>query len=293
MKQKEIEPSSFYRAGQGNWRRFKEVGFSMDVIRARAAIWKDRLSGIEKPWLCWNVDSDWCLVQQKLVRHVGWTPVIGFDPRVGPPRDLLPEAVVVDFNEGLGLPVLYPHFVMEFAFLWAPRLAFWHSDLLVRLPLLESIASEFNALKPGEIFVTKSDQGWRHAFSKRYRRHWELIGCTTMEASKDQFDKGCGWWMGFADHINCPSDEERKRRAGYYWDHGTGIYYWHRRYHGPTKVLSGRAIHEGHCTKIGNSKYRRSVPKDTDDSQRSMASDLARNYDLSEICERMGLDILR
>src|SRR6185437_7853771 len=127
-----------------------------DVIRARAAIWKDRLSGIEKPWLCWNVDSDWCLVQQKLVRHVGWTPVIGFDPRVGPPRDLLPEAVVVDFNEGLGLP------------------------------LLESIASEFNALKPGEIFVTKSDQGWRHAFSKRYRRHWELIGFTTMEASKDE-----------------------------------------------------------------------------------------------------------
>lgn len=279
-----------YKTGQGNWRAFGLTGFSLPRVIERTEVWKQALKGIEKPWLCWNVDSDWCLVQQKLARHVGWTPVIGFDPRVGAPDKLVPDAVVVDFNDGLGLPVLYPHFAMEFAFLFCDRLAFWHSDLLVRTPLLEQIAAQFDAMEDGETFVTEDNQGWSRALFKRYRRYWELIGCTTKAASKDQFEQGCGWWMNFFAHPNCPNERERKLREKYFWDHGAGIYYWRHKCGGRVKVIEGRDIHEGHCTKIGNSKYRRTIPVNTSDAQRSMSSELSQNFDIVEVCRGLGLD---
>ena len=275
-----------YRVGQGNWQAFEAVRFDINRVYDAAEGWSRALSGIEKPWLCWNIDSDWCLAQQRLVTRAGWTPVIGFDPRVGPPRDAVPGAVAIDFNKGLNLPVMYPHFVMEFAFLIADRLAFWHSDLLVRLPLFLSIAKEFDNLRDGETMVTKNPRSRRQVLTGTHKRHWELIGCTTRAASRSQFENGAGWWMGFAYHPSCPATD-RIRRLKEYWDHGAGIFYWNKRCGGRVKVIRGQDIHEGHCTMIGNPNYRRSVPINTSDAKRNMMSELAAHFDLTEVCQRL------
>ena len=67
----------------------------------------------------------------------------GFNPRVGGLEHVVPGAVVVDFNADLQLPVLYPHFPLEFAFLFGDRIAFWHSDLLLPEPRMREMAKLF------------------------------------------------------------------------------------------------------------------------------------------------------
>src|SRR3954468_5149670 len=86
-----------YRFGTGNWRSFAYVPFTLDELLEVSQSWGHQLRGVELPWLCWNVDADWCLVQQKLVALAGWTPVVGWDPRVGPP-ELIRGAIPIDFN---------------------------------------------------------------------------------------------------------------------------------------------------------------------------------------------------
>lgn len=284
-----------HRAGQGNWRAFRELSMDMSLIRDVAKKWESRLRGVQRPWLCWNVSDDWCLIQQRLAESAGWTPVVGFDPRVGPPARLSPRAIVIDFNDGIGLPVLYPHFPMEFAFLFAERLAFWHSDLLVRLPLMAAIGRRFATQPDGTTTVTASSPGLRYILaSSKMRRHFELIGCTTRAASRSQFDQGCGWWMEFWDHPNCPSGTEREtRRRKYYWDHGGGIYFWDKALGGDVTLLKeSKAIREGHFTKIGNKTYKRSVVIDGSDAQRLMSQEIGDNFDLISACRKMGLESL-
>lgn len=278
-----------HRAGQGNWGAYRALAMEVAPIREAARKWEHALRRVERPWLCWNVDDQWCLVQQRLVQEVGWTPVVGFDPRVGPPQLVAPGAVVIDFNEGIGLPVLYPHFPLEFAFLFADRLAFWHSDLLVRLPLLHALARHFAAQADGSTTVTASSPGLRHLLSVAKQRHWELIGCTTRAASLGQFEAGCGWWMEFWEHPNCPGAEEREHRRRYYWDHGAGIYFWHRRLGGKVEVIRDKSLHDGHFTKIGKKDYVRSVVMPGSDAQRSMNREINENFDLASACRSLGL----
>jgi hypothetical protein len=57
--------------GTGNWKAYT---LPLELMFTAAELWKQQLEGVEKPWLCWNVSGRWCLLQQKLVRHVGWTP---------------------------------------------------------------------------------------------------------------------------------------------------------------------------------------------------------------------------
>src|SRR5438876_4443353 len=80
--------------GTGNWKAYT---LPLERIYAAAGMWRRQLEGVEKPWLCWNVSPRWSLVQQKLVREVGWTPVVGFDPRAGAPP-LIAGALLIDFN---------------------------------------------------------------------------------------------------------------------------------------------------------------------------------------------------
>ena len=116
------------RAGTGNWDAYRS---GMDRIYASAEKWRTALRDVKQPWLCWNIDDEWCSIQQRLVQAVGWTPVIGWDPNSCPARrTVLPGSVEIDFNADLQFPALWPHFPMEFAFLWTERLAFWHADLL-------------------------------------------------------------------------------------------------------------------------------------------------------------------
>src|SRR5689334_26064 len=105
-----------YAAGGGNWRRISEAGVTLDDVFASVAEWSAAMQGVSRPWLCWNVDPDWCLVQQKLVTSVGWTPIVGYDPRASAPK-LEPAAILIDFNKRLKLPTMYMHFPLEFVHL--------------------------------------------------------------------------------------------------------------------------------------------------------------------------------
>lgn len=282
----DIQQRRLFKFGIGNWSAYWRAGFSIEQLLTAATRWRALLSGIDYPWLCWNVDDDWCYVQQRLVEWAGWTPVVGFDPRVGPPAKRVPNAVVIDFNREFGLPTMFFHFPLEFAFVFADRLAFWHSDLLLAPKKMEALASRFRALEAGEISVTGSRFSLGDVLKPRERRYWELIGCTTREASRDQFEKGCGWWMNFDQHPNCPSAAERTRRQAWYWDHGTGIRYWSRRYGRPVQLVRERYVREGHCTQIKNNDYQRISPND---EKRNLSLDIKHNFELENVCHRLGL----
>ena len=278
-----------HKAGQGNWSAFCELGLSLENVIRVAGQWRHKVNGIDKPWLCWNVDGDWCTVQQLLIRHAGWTPVIGFDPRVGPPKWVVPGSVVIDFNQGIDLPVLYPHFPLEFCFIWCEKLAFWHSDLLIRPNKMTSIAQKFLSLTDGTTAATWAFPGVRYALSQRKKRYWELIGCTTKKASLDQFNKGCGWWMAFWAHPNCPDEYTRQNiKEKYYWDHGAGIYYWRRNFGGQIVEINEKYVKEGHFTAIGNSNYEKSWVA-IENAQRHMSIDIKVNFELTDVCQRLGL----
>lgn len=77
-----------HEAGTGHWKAFRALDMDVEFVFSAAKDWKRQLKGVDKGWLCWNVDPDWCLIQQRLVESVGWTPVVGFDPRVALRRPL-------------------------------------------------------------------------------------------------------------------------------------------------------------------------------------------------------------
>lgn len=271
----------WFRTGMGNWGACE---IPLDQLRAVARGWREPLSGVQKPWLCWNVDDDWCLLQQRLVKAVGWTPLVGFDPRVGPPP-LEKGVVLVDFNSQLGLPTMYPHFVIEFMFEFCDRLAFWHSDLLVRVPVMQRLADEFAQMGDGELAAVPGRggvRGWLKPWSHRY---WELIGCTTRSASQDQFELGAGWWYNFTGH---PNFRGRDTFLGqrYYWDHGTGIMYWARKRGRRVHEIPERLVAEGHFTSIGAKGYIRKSPNS---HLRNLNADLQANFDLASCARKLDL----
>lgn len=274
-----------HQQGMGNWQAW---GDDLRNIWSAAKSWRERLAGIQYPWLCWNVNNDWCFVQQKLVLEAGWTPVVGFDPRCGPPTKVVPGAVVVDFNEHLGLPVLYPHFPLEFAFLFCERLAFWHSDLLVRESKMRLIAERFRNLMQGETAAV-SCMGWREIFSPLRWRYWELIGCTTKTASEDQFRSGCGWWLHFYDHPNRHVNQVDSRLRLHYWDHGAGIMYWRRRHGGRVVELREKEFSEGHFSQIKFDDYKRISPNN---EFRDLRQDLINNFYLYDCAKSLNLERL-
>ena len=271
-----------YRRGMGNWEAWGEdVG---PILRA-AEKWSVALRGVDRPWLCWNVDSDWCLLQQRLVKGAGWTPIVGFDPRVGVPAYVLPGSILVDFNADLRLPVLYPHFPLEFAFLFVERIAFWHSDLLLPEAKMRDMAKLFAQLPNGATAAVNSS-GWRDIFSLSQRRYWELIGCTTREASRDQYENGCGWWLNFQSHRNRRVNADDRKLQMYYWDHGAGIYYWKQRHGGQVHSLKEREFSSGHFSQIKFEGYRRVSPNN---EFRELSHDLNNNFRLRECAEKVGI----
>lgn len=273
------------KAGIGNWDGFLQSGVSLDQVIEVAQSWKREIHGIDKPWLCWNVNNDWSLVQQRLVEFAGWTPVVGFDPRVGPPS-LSKNAVLVDFNKGLDFPVMYPHFPIEFTFAFAPRLAFWHSDLIIRKEKMLHFASLFENLKDNQMAATKEHVGLLTALNTKKLRLWELLGCMTKGASLDNFEKGCGWWLNFYNHPNCPSEKEKAKRKLYHWECGVGIRYWQKRYSGNVVLIDEQEIDEGHFTRINNKQYVAASPNDW---RRDISKDLIQNFELANACNSLKL----
>ncbi|MEM7569071.1 MAG: hypothetical protein AAF337_04685 [Pseudomonadota bacterium] len=279
------------KVGQGNWRAVSVTGFPVERFLDAAVQWKAALQGVDKPWLVWCTHPDWAHVQQRLVEDAGWTPIVGNDPRATD-IPLTKSAVRIDFNAGLDLPVLYPHVPLEFAFAWAPKLAFWHSDLLLRQADMHALAQRFEALEDGATIAVKPAEGRRVLLTPRKRRYWELIGCTTAAASADQWRAGAGWMGNFYMHPNCPSAEERVRRKRYYYDHGAGIRFWHKECGGRVELIEEAAVSYGHFTKIGNPDYSRTVPHNSSDAGRDMREEITRNFDLQRIVEDLDLTAL-
>lgn len=280
-----LDSKTLVTAGIGNWNGFLESGFSVDDAVEIASEWKAQLVGVEKPWLCWNVNSDWSLVQQRQVESVGWVPIVGYDPRVGPPP-LTKNAILVEFNRRFDFPVMYPHFPLEFAFAFAPKLAFWHSDLLLTNATVHKYAALFEGLRDGEMCATVETRGLSDIFKRNKRRYWELLGCTTQGASRSNFDNGCGWWLHFENHPNCPSPAERAARQNLHWECGVGIHYWSKRYSKNIVEIREREIEAGHFTRIKNKAY---VAQSPDDWRRDISKDLVANFDLVEACRKMGV----
>jgi hypothetical protein len=271
------------KSGTGDWNGFSTP---LEQVFEAAESWKQKLAGIDKPWLCWNVSHRWSGLQQRLVRHVGWTPVVGFDPRVGLPP-LIPEAVPIDFNEAFRFPVMWPVFPLEFAFLFTRRLAFWHADLLCRIPVLEQLASRFSALEDGQMSAVLDRGGLRNSLNFKSHRFWELCGCTTKSASENQFYNGAGWWRSFSLHPKCVLAEERARRQCYSWDSGAGILYWRNKYNGAVLPIDVRLVKEGHCSEIGKRDYRTAA--NHREAIRDLPRELDMNYSLDQVAERLGI----
>jgi hypothetical protein len=271
------------RAGTGDWENFP---IPLELIETAAAEWKQQLAGVQKPWLCWCVNDRWCLLQQSLVLEVGWTPVIGVDPRIEC-ATVIPGAIRLDFNRHFQLPVMWPHFPLEFAFLWAPKLAFWHSDLLCRLDKLKSLARTFEELKDGEMAAVLDRGGMRNLLNFKRHRYWELVCCTTRGASRDQFERGAGWWRHIECHPSCKDPAERSRRAALNWDSGIGIMYWKRSYGGRVRDLGLRELVEGHCTAINHKGYRFLTGSNV---YRPIGDELEANFDLKKVAKRFRID---
>lgn len=271
--------------GRGAWGAFRLVGAEMSTIESAAKGWAAGVSGVERPWLIWNAHHDWCYLQQQLVESVGWTPIVGFDPRVGGPKHLTNKAVFLDFNADLRLAFMHPVFVLEFAYLFADKLAFWHSDLLLPVERLSAIAHRFEMLQQGETIATST---WKTArFWRRPDRAWELLGCTTREASRHQFEVGTGWWSNIDEHINCPtSDEARRRKKSISWDHGGGILYWKRKYKGRLKTIPISQIEDGHFSPTSHPLVYERVG---DQKMRFLKEQLDRTIPLDRACAHMGI----
>jgi hypothetical protein len=269
------------QAGKGNWEGFN---VPLERVYEAAAEWRQKLTGVSRPWLCWNVSERWCKLQQRLIQEVGWTPVIGFDPRSGPPT-VLPGSILIDFNSHFGFGVMWPHFPTEFAFLFADRLAFWHADLLCSLDVMRKLQSIFESLPDGAMAAVPDFGGRRNFFKFRHHRYWELVGCTTKSASESQFEHGSGWWRCIKDHPQCNDENERRRRARYYYDSGVGIMYWKRRYGGLVVDIPEKLVAVGHCTSINRKNYRQVNPG----GARNLGAEIDLNFDIEEVAARLGI----
>jgi len=270
-------------AGTGNWYAFN---VPWERVTAAAEGWRRITAGHRKLWLCWNVNDEWCLLQQKLVAEVGWTPLVGWDPMCGVGRPpLAPGALPVDFGASLGLSGLFMHVPLELAFLWIDdRLAFWHSDLVLRRARMRWLAARFDRLKDGETTAVFSYGGLRNVLRFAAHRYWELAGCTTQGASRSQFEHGSGWWKNIAYHPNAPRDvEEQQRRKALFREHGVGIRYWERRYGGKVHRLSERRLAEGHFSVTTVPDYQRASTK---------SEEMALNFDLRKIALDFGISDL-
>jgi hypothetical protein len=272
--------------GTGNWQDFN---IPLERVLEAAAEWRRQLAGVERPWLCWNVSPRWCQLQQRLVQSVGWTPVLGFDPRVGPPP-VLPGSILIDFGAAFQLPVMWPHFPLEFAFLWTDRLAFWHADLLCRPEVMQQLARTFLSLENGQMAAVLDKGGRRNYLNFKSHRFWELCGCTTQGASENQFFNGTGWWRNFALHPKCRVTAERQRRQRYSYDSGVGILYWKNRYNGSVIPIDIHLIKEGHCSEIMSKDYKDAPNHLT--ALRDLSQELDANYNLDEVAQRLGLSHL-
>ena len=275
--------------GRGNWRAFPRE--KLPVALQAAESWKQQLAGVERPWLCWCVDEEWCRLQQKLIKAVGWTPVVGTDGRI-PSPPLEPGAVFIDFNAPFGFPIITIQFPLEFVHLFAPRLAFWHSDVLIPVPVLRTIAEAFASLPDGAVMAvapkTSLYQRLRRLYRKKplfYNRWFEVIGCTTAGASLHLWACGCGWWRQIQYHPNMAHSRLKKK---VFWEHGVGIWLWQKYFGGQTYRVPVDVDPYHYST--NRAEYRRKRGKFLKGSTFVKRDELRESFNLADIVPTLGLE---
>jgi hypothetical protein len=258
-------------------------------VFAAAEQWRRTLADVRRPWLCWCVDEDWCYVQQQLVSAAGWTPVVGTDG--GSPRPpLVPGAVFLDFNALLRLPLMWMHFPLEFAHLFADRLAFWHSDVLPPVRVMRRLAAQFESLEDGQLAAVKRERVGMVQRAKRllkrkplfYKRWFEVTGCTTAAASRSQYEQGCGWWRYPQRHPNA----QPWIADAYSREHGVGIWYWERQCGGSALDLAVDV--EPYHYSTNKAGYRREW-KDSATIAANKQMELKASFELRDIVSGLGL----
>jgi hypothetical protein len=238
--------STIGRVGSGNWDAVPVE--RLPEIHRAAERWAERLQGIQKPWLCWCVSNPWCVLQQRLVQSVGWTPVVGYDTNIEKPV-VLPGSVYVNFNEDLKLPRLLMYFILEWIFLFTEdRLAFWHVDFLLSKRDMTKAAQCFEDLRQGEMAMPWNRSNLIMRSLARFRpisndnRLFEVLGCNTREASRQQYHEGLGFWRHAELHPNntsLPADNPL-------YEHSVAVSLWARR-HADKHKLPGVDIKTGHA----------------------------------------------
>ena len=260
------------RIGTGNWDAWN---LGMDPILAVARQWKEQLSGVEKPWLCWNIHDDWCRIQQNLVLEAGWTPVVGNDTNVQKPT-ILKGSVYVNFNEDLKLTSMWMHFPLEFVFLFCKKLAFWHSDFLCSVKDMQKFARIFEGLEDGvcaSAYACDSIWPWR---DKKRDKYFELLGCTTESASRSQFENGVGWWRNVQCH---PNFKKAEHKEDYRYEHGVGVLVWKNKFDG--KVVKLKPNEKlGHCDR----------KKETLKQISGKYEEMEAYYNLPNVAKRLGIE---
>jgi hypothetical protein len=89
--------------------------------------------------------------------------------------------------------------------------------------------------------------------------------------------------MNFSEHPSVREEAERRKRARYYFDHGTGIMYWARHCGGRVRPIPQSLVHEGHCTR---NKLRNGFSTAHDET-RDLTKEIARNWDLAAVCRQL------
>jgi hypothetical protein len=276
------------KIGTGNWRAFPKE--RLPELFEIAAGWKRQFIGIDKPWLCWCLDDEWSVLQQRLVKAVGWTPVVGTDGRVPHPT-VIPGAVFVDFNREFQFATIWMHFPLEFQFRFCRRLAFWHSDVLPPVSVMREIACWFDRIEDGQYIGVMNAPGLRQYFTRplrgkpfNYKRWFEVLGCTTEGASRSQYEHGCGWWRNIQLHPN--AQQEIVRRKPFH-EHGVGVWFW-QRYCGGTAIQLPIKIESYHYSthKAGYRRYRTVTRELLGGKQ----EELRRSFNLKEITTELGFE---
>jgi hypothetical protein len=276
-------PSASVVQGIGNWKYFQ---MNLEDVFMAAERWRKCIGPVENLWLVWHVSDSWTFLQQRLIQEVGWTPLVGRDPRAGHPP-VCEGSIYIDFNRELGLERLYMHFPLEFAFLFIERrLAFWHSDLLCRIPVMKDLSRTFASLADREMAAVYSKVARRHLLFPWRHRFFELVGCTTKGASHDQLKNGAGWWMNFQRHPNAGGYMEGLRRKYFYWDHGAGVFYWWLFYGGQVVRIKHATVAEGHCTSSGKPDYRFSAGGGPN---KNLSVELDDNYRIRTVADKLDI----
>jgi hypothetical protein len=202
---------------------------------------------------------------------------------------MIKNSIFIDFNKKLKLPTMFFHIPLEFQFLFCNKLAFWHSDFLAPVKIMEKVAACFDSIKDGQYMGVRGRLGMVRTLTYLIRgeplpkRWFEVIGCTTCGASKSQYECGCGIWR-IKGH---PNTTERALKMKLYWDNGVGVWLWEKYFGGEAIELPINYAKYHYSSSLRG--YRRVKNKYGQNVIFNKHQELNRAFDLKKIIKGLGL----